>query len=434
MKEFLFMSQEKRTIPIGVADFIEMRKNNYCYIDKSLFIKEILNSGSQVSLFTRPRRFGKTMNMSMLFSFLNCHGPLAKTYFEGLNIAKEQQICSKHMNQYPVFFVTLKNLACQNMADFYFDFARRMAQELQKFRYLLDAQTTSPEEKAWFASLLSGEAKSGELKISIQLLTTLLHKHHGVKPWILIDEYDAPIHSAFQHEQYSECILFMKDLYSNALKDNSSLNKAVLTGILRVAKESIFSGLNNTEILSVVSPDYSNYFGITENELKSLLQEYELEQEFPKVKNWYNGYHFGDFSQLYNPWSILNWLKSKSHQFQPYWVNTSNNDLVKTLFFEHKDKLQEDIFKILSGENIQIRLSEDLHFPSLKAHCSSEDYFTLLLHAGYLTIKTRDEDEFYTLTIPNQEIQSIFRKMLGDWLNQYAPNLVKSKLKKKNMH
>ncbi|MES2614064.1 MAG: AAA family ATPase [Bdellovibrionota bacterium] len=420
------MTTEKRPIPIGLDDFKQIRENNYFYIDKTFLIKEILSSGSSVTLFTRPRRFGKTMNMSMLQYFLDCNIPSSKALFEGLKIAQEHAgFCSQHMNKCPVIFVSFKDILYENKVDFYLKLNNYISNIYNKFRYLLDSKTTSPEQREWFSTLLAGKADASLLEVSLMRLTMLLEQHHGVKPFLLIDEYDVPIHSAFHNGQYEDCIKFMKVLYGSALKGNTHLNKGVMTGILRVAKESIFSGLNHLDVASVVSYNYPNFFGITEQELKNLLVDYRVESQCESVKNWYNGYQFGQNTTIYNPWSILNWLHN-GHQFNPYWLNTSSNDLVRSLFFAHKEKLQEIIFKLLSGENVKIRLSEDLHFPSLQTNCSNEDYLTLLLHSGYLT--TRNEEflqnrYWYTLSIPNEEIRIIFSDMMDMWLKQIAPNL-----------
>ncbi|MES2613921.1 MAG: AAA family ATPase [Bdellovibrionota bacterium] len=419
--------EENRALPIGVSDFKEIREYNYCYVDKTKLISEFLKSGSKVSLFTRPRRFGKTLNMSMLKNFLDCNSPSSKSLFSGLKIESEDNgKYLEHMNKYPVFFITLKSLEFLNYEDFTAALNQRLAVEFEKFKYLLDSEHISEDQKARFKRIKSEQATRVDLISSLQFICHILFAHHKVKPILLIDEYDAPIHSAFQTGQYEECIQFMRALFSNALKDNDSLQKAALTGILRVAKESIFSDLNHIEILTVVSPNYANFFGLTEDELKKLIVEYHLEQDFTQVKYWYNGYQFGSHSSIYNPWSILSWLKNSEHEFKSYWLNTSSNELVRSLFFKHKETFQEDIFKILSGENITICLSEDLHFPSLQTNCSSEDYLTLLLHSGYLTVKNKEFKQskfWYTLGIPNEEIKIIFSNMMELLVKQVAPNL-----------
>ncbi|MES2614877.1 MAG: AAA family ATPase [Bdellovibrionota bacterium] len=423
------MTTKKRPLPIGLDDFKSIRDNEYCYIDKTLFIKDILTSGAHVTLFTRPRRFGKTLNMSMLSYFLDCNIPSSKTLFRGLKIETEDNgKYMQSMNQYPVFFITLKNLEFLSFEYFSAALNQRLAREFEKFKYLLDSEHLSEDQKERFRRIKSETTARIDLKVSLQFICDVLFIHHKVKPFLLIDEYDAPIHSAFKNKQYTECMEFMRDFYADVLKGNTSLHKAVLTGILRVAKESIFSGLNNLDVASVISYNYSNYFGITEAELKNTLVEYEVEAEFNSVKNWYNGYQFGKIATIFNPWSILSWLHNGG-QFKPYWLNTSANELVRSLFFEHVETLQEDIFKILSGENVSLRLSEEMNFPSLQTHCYNEDYLTLLLHTGYLTVKKEEmlQNRFwYTLGIPNEEIKIIFTDMMDLWLKQVAPNLKKS--------
>ncbi|MES2615817.1 MAG: AAA family ATPase, partial [Bdellovibrionota bacterium] len=416
------IKKDKRPIPIGISDFKKLRENNYFYVDKSLLIKEIWTK-AEVTLFTRPRRFGKTLNMSMLYYFFDSSESSAKTLFNGLKISTEDNgKYLAHMNKYPVFFITLKSLDFMNFENFSVEFNKRLAVEFEKFKYLLESEHVSKYQKEVFVRIISRQATPTDLRSSLQFMSHILFAHHKIKPILLIDEYDAPIHSAFHTGQYEECIQFMRGLYSDALKDNTSLEKAVMTGILRISKESIFSGFNNPDIATVLSPNYANYFGLTEDELKNSLNEYEVEKEHEGVKHWYNGYQFGKSVTIYNPWSILSWLHNDG-QFQAYWSNTSSNELVRSLFVEHRALLQEDVFKIIAGESITMRLSEDMHFPSLKTNCSKSEYFTLLLHAGYLTVKNKEEDGYYTLKIPNIEIQSIFRKMVGDWLAQFAPNL-----------
>ena len=360
----------------------------------------------------------------MLQSFLDCHTQ-SKLLFEGLKIQQEHpELCEKHQNKYPVIFISMKNLLYENQEKFYFKLAQQVADLCFQFRYLLESSSLSKEQCSWFSLLLEEKANPELLQISLKRLTMLLHQHHGVKPFVLIDEYDAPIHSAFQNHCYEECVSFMRELYGNTLKDNPHLKKAVLTGILRVSKESIFSGLNHLDVLTVLSPDYSQYFGLSEEELKGLLVEYALEEKFEGVKHWYNGYQFGNSTFVYNPWSILNWLKNSLHQFQAYWLNTSSNELIEKLFFAHKDKLQESLFKLLSGGSVSIQPTEHLHFPSLETQCSLVDYFTLLLHSGYVTVSPEVQEEGYcALVIPNKEIQFIFRTILGHWLEQKAPHL-----------
>lgn len=423
-------NSNKRPIPIGLDDFKKIRENNYCYIDKSLLIAEVLSSGSEVTLFTRPRRFGKTLNLSMLKYFLSCNTQSSEQLFKGLHIEKvDSGKHLQHRNKYPVVFVSFKDLPYKNKESFFKHFSGYLAEICHEFRYLLDSQATTQEQRQWLSDLLSCKADETLLQFSLKRLTMLLEQHHNVKPFVLIDEYDAPIHSAFLNGCYDECIAFMRPLYGSVLKGNAHLNKGIMTGILRVAKESIFSGLNNPNIFSVTAKKCSNYFGLTEQEVILLLETYEKSEYLSEIKRWYNGYCFGDTASIYNPWSILKWLDdSAPNSFSSYWLNTSSNDLIRALFFAHKAKLQKNIFKILAGENLPIKLTDDLNFPSLKTDCSNFDYFTLLLHSGYLTNKNdlTLPNDWISIGIPNEEIKKIFSNIVELWLKQYAPNLSES--------
>ncbi|MES2614353.1 MAG: AAA family ATPase [Bdellovibrionota bacterium] len=423
-------------IPLGIDDFDEIRTGNFCYADKTALVEQVVEGSFKVALIARPRRFGKTLNLSMLKYFFDINyqkpeGMGEKHIFEGLIVAKNDELCTQHMNKYPVLFMSFKGIQYKEHSLFLDNLREFFAFELKKYNYLLDSPFCSESDKIKFSNLLLSKANESELSKSIQFMTALLEQHHKVKPYVFIDEYDAPIHYAYNNGTYKSCVDFFSVLYGTALKGNTSLQKAVLTGILRVSRESIFSDLNNLAVYTVLQENYSSHFGFLEPEVQTLLKTYNLEQHFPQIQAWYNGYRFGESSTgIYNPWSILKWLEDGTHTFASYWVNTSRNDIIRTLYLEQRAALKPEFFELFLGNTITTRVNTETTFD---ANLTQDPaiFWGFVLQTGYLTVAdvTREGDEyFYKLKIPNKEVGFVFKNMVNAWLETLTKDLEKPKL------
>lgn len=408
-----------KRIPIGVSDFKEIVSENYYYIDKSLFINEIIQDGSKVILLPRPRRFGKTLNMSMLKYFFE--KPEDRVLFEDLKIKSCKEIMDKQ-GKYPVIYITFKDEKYSNWQDLKSGLTKLIIDEFGKYEHLLRSDTLANFEKEEFNNILNGKADYATYLKGLKTLTKYIHKHYNQKIVILIDEYDVPIQSGYVHGYYDEIIDFMRVFLSSGLKDNEYLEKAVLTGIMRVAKESIFSGLNNLKVSTLLKESYSEHFGFTEEEVENTLNYYGIEYEIDEVKRWYNGYIFGD-TVIYNPWSILNYVDNFKEGFKPHWVNTSSNDLVKFVLTKGGEKIQRELEELIQGRELIKIINEDIVMSDIAK--SSENVWSFLLFSGYLKSINKELKNgrlYCTLKIPNLEVQCLYEDIILDWLKENVNN------------
>jgi len=400
---------------IGIDDYKELIENGCAYVDKTLFIQEILERGTKLALIHRPRRFGKTINMSMLKYFFE------KTKEDNSHLFSPYKIWqtdySELQGAYPVVFFTLKEIKQKTWELAYEKLKAIIADEFKRHRYLLDSPELFDDEKKVFQAILNLEADQVKMEMSLKRLTSWLERHHDKKVIVLIDEYDAPIHMAYFQGYYPDIIDFMRNWLGGGLKDNTSLEKSVITGILRIAKENIFSDLNHGSNFTMFSEDFGDKFGLLEEEVLAVLKDYDMSDKLEEVRKWYNGYHIGSYS-VYNPWSILNYIQHKT--LKPYWVNTSGNELVKEQLTQKGVFFKEDFETLVLEGTITKLVDEGLVFTSLKK--SKEAIWGLLLFSGYLTLaempnlsRTRFSCK---LTIPNQEILALFQDMIQDYFTE----------------
>ncbi|MEF2955380.1 MAG: AAA family ATPase [Blautia sp.] len=406
------MSKEKKRLPIGLENFEQIIKENYYYVDKTGLISELLRNGGLVNLFTRPRRFGKTLNMSMLEHFFSIEGD--KSIFEGLKISKDTELTEEYMGRYPVIFVSLKGINAATY-DRAFDFAVQIMKDIAAaMQFLLESEQLSEYDKAEYQKLLDDSMSEAVFCSSLKKLSILLEKHYKTKVILLIDEYDVPLAKAFENGYYNQMIFLIRNLLEQALKTNNSLKFAVMTGCMRISKESIFTGLNNLKVLSITDERYDEYFGFTDAEVKEMLKYYGIESYYEEVKSWYDGYRFGNV-EVYCPWDVLNYcdkIKSHGDSFpENYWINTSSNDTVKK-FLQMSDniKTKREIEKLLAGEKITKELHLELTYPEM--YQSLENVWSLLFMTGYLTQRGRVDARRYQLAIPNLEIRDIFQTQI----------------------
>ena len=399
------MKNSKKTkLPIGVSNFKDIIEKNYYYFDKTKFIENILEDGSQVKLFTRPRRFGKTLNMSMLKYFFDVKNKDEnRKLFEGLNISKSEYFDMQ--GNFPVISVSFKKYQekdWENGFDMIKDIISGLYDEFEFVKEKLSAR-----KKKKFDSILMEEANLANWKNSLADLSNYLYDFYGKKVIVLIDEYDQPIINSYIEGYYDETIDFFKSFYGAVLKDNEYLEMGVMTGILRVAKENIFSGLNNLEVHTILDDEFTEYFGIIENEVEKSVEDFGLEYELKDVQKWYNGYLFGN-RQVYNPWSIINFLKNG--KLKPYWVNTSGNGLIKLYLKKLRDTIFDDFTKLLDKKNILKIINDNMTFGNLEANFE-KNIWNLFFHSGYLTLAEKYNGNDVCLKIPNEEILKMFSEM-----------------------
>lgn len=405
-------------LPVGIDDFEKIMKDNFYYVDKTGVLSELLHNWGQVNLITRPRRFGKTLNMSMLEYFFSIKGD--QSIFDGLEISKDTKLCEEHMGKYPVISVSLKgvNAATYEKA---FDFAADIIQGVaESFQFLLDSEKLSEHDKSIYKKLLDSKMDEVVLCGSLKRLSGLLEKHYGIKVILLIDEYDVPLAKAFENGYYDQMVFLLRNLLEQALKSNNSLKFAVMTGCMRVSKESIFTGLNNLKVLSITDERYDEYFGFTDTEVKEMLKYYEIEDHYEEIKSWYDGYRFGN-TKVYCPWDVLNYcdkIKDHTDTFpENYWINTSSNDAVRK-FIQMSDNLttKREIENLLAGEEITKEIHQELTYPEM--YKSLENVWSLLFMTGYLTQRGRVGTNRYKLAIPNLEIRDIFRTQIMEYFKE----------------
>lgn len=398
----------KKSMPIGISDFKKIIKENYYYFDKTNLIEKILTDNSEVKLFTRPRRFGKTLNMSMLKYFFDIkEKDENRELFKNLKISKSKFF--EKQGSAPVISISFRNYSEKNWENGFKTIKTTIADIYAEFKFLmdkLDKRELKKFESIWL------ETDEGDWKNSLLMLTKYLYEYYGQKVIVLIDEYDHPIIDSYVKGYYDDAIDFFKSFYGTVLKDNNYLEMGIMTGILRVAKENIFSGLNNLEVHTILDNEFTEYFGITEEEVNQAVKDFDLEYELEDVQKWYNGYLFGD-RKVYNPWSIVNFLKRK--KLKPYWVNTSGNELIKLYLRKLKNEIFDDFSRLLNKNSISKRINDNMIFENLEANFS-KNIWNLFFHSGYLTLAEEyDENRNnVSLKIPNEEILRMFSEMFID--------------------
>lgn len=412
------MVREKKRLPVGVENFEQIINDNYYYVDKTGLISELLRNGGMVNLFTRPRRFGKTLNMSMLEHFFSIEGE--KSIFDGLEISKDTKLCEAYMGKYPVISISLKGINAATYEDA-FDFAVQIMQRtVEDFQFLSDSEYLSEHDKSIYRELLDSNMSETVFCGGLKILSKLLEKHYKVKVILLIDEYDVPLAKAFENGYYEQMIFLIRNLLEQALKTNNSLKFAVMTGCMRISKESIFTGLNNLKVLSITDERYDECFGFTDTEVREMLKYYETEGHYEEIKSWYDGYQFGEV-EVYCPWDVLNHcdkIKDHANVFpENYWINTSSNDAVKK-FIQMSDNLttKREIEKLLAGEEITKEIHQELIYPEM--YQSLENVWSLLFMTGYLTQRGRVDAKRYKLAIPNLEIRNIFETQIMEYFKE----------------
>lgn len=409
-------------LPVGIDNFEKIRQNGFYYVDKTSLIEQLFSNWGEVNLFTRPRRFGKTLNMSMLKYFFEIGTD--RSLFDGLHICANEKICSEHMGKYPVIFLSLKNAEGLNFDTAKYQMVELIAREAERFPFLAKDTNLSDRDREKHRALtafadghyqMSDEVLYG----SLQTLSELLYKHFNQKTVILIDEYDVPLDKAFQHGYYREMVALIRALFGRALKTNEALAFAVLTGCLRVSKESIFTGLNNFKILSITDSRFDEQFGFTDKEVQKLLADYHLEARFSETKEWYDGYRFGNVD-VYCPWDVINHIDrikdDPNARPEAYWINTSGNDLVKRFVDKANRTTRNEIEQLIAGNAIEKMLRLDLTYDEIDN--SIENLWSVLFTTGYLTQTGMTEDGAYRLVIPNREIREGFKLQIQEWFKK----------------
>lgn len=405
----------QKPLPIGISDFKTVIEEGYAYVDKTLFIEELLEKGTAVALIPRLRRFGKTLNLSMVRYFFEKTDQPTDYLFKDLKIWKNEK-CRSLQGQFPVIFISLKDVKLASWQETLASFKALIAAEFQRHSYLLDGEVLSDAEKEDFYKILHKEDGQILIQNSLFLLSKWLHRYHNIPAFLLIDEYDTPAHAAFFHGYYDIFILFMRNWLSAGLKDNMYLAKGVLTGILRIAKESVFSGLNNVSTFSILNSTFQDKFGLLESEVKSLLEERGLGESLPMMRKWYNGYRIGSCEGIYNPWSVLKCIEENG-ELAPYWANTSDNALMKQLITKGSKEIKSDVEVLINGGIIEKEIEEGIVFSGLEQ--DPKAIWTLLLFSGYLTLaETPASMKPYLLRIPNSEIEKIYTSMIVEWFEK----------------
>jgi hypothetical protein len=432
-----------KKLPVGVSDFKDMVTGDYYYIDKTLFIKEIMDKGDKILLIPRPRRFGKTLNLFMLKYFYDCcpetlsqgaeslptgtaaPGNSYGKLFDSLAITRAGKKYLDHMGKYPVIFLTFKNIKELDWETAYRKITKLIQDEYLKHDYLLNSPKLKSSEKDYFKKIINLEGEREDYEISLERLLIFLNRYYGTRGVILIDEYDAPVHEGFYRDYYEEIINFMRNFLGGGLKDTDQyLEKSIITGTMRIARESIFSDLNNPGVYTLLSKEFDDKFGFTEEELEAVLKDFNLLHRCGEVQKWYNGYRFGK-RIIYNPWSIINFLGSEEKELKPYWLNTSDNKLVEGLLSKGGKELRKELEQLIRGETIEKTIEDNI---ILKDVYTDEDLsWSFLLMAGYLkqTDKSMDADDgkmFYTLSIPNMEVKTTYKRIIRRYFSTKIEN------------
>ena len=414
-----------KKLPIGIDEFEKIRTNDFYYVDKTMFIAELLQNWGEVNLFTRPRRFGKSLNMSMLKNFLEIG--CDPTLFDGLEISREEKLCEEYMGRFPVISISLKNVDGQTFEAASAKLRNVIGKEAMRFQFLLESERLSDIEKDSYRKLIRIEEGSqaifdmtdAVLTDSLQTLSQLLSKHYDRKVVLLIDEYDVPLDKAFQNNYYDEMVLLIRSLFGSVLKTNDSLYFAVLTGCLRISKESIFTGLNNLKVHGISDVRYDEYFGFTESDVKAMLDFYGLSSHRDEIRGWYDGYRFGNVD-VYCPWDVINYcdvlLADPSAEPENYWANTSGNDLVRRLLKKADQTARDEIERLINSGSIVKTVRQDLTYRDVDE--SLDNIWNVLYSTGYLTQKRRLPGKQMELAIPNREVGELFVDLVKDWFRE----------------
>ena len=406
-------------LPVGIDQFDKLIKSGFYYVDKTRLIEQLLQNWGEVNLFTRPRRFGKTLNMSMLKSFFEIGTD--KTLFDQLYIAANKELCEEYMGQYPVIFLSLKGVDGLNFEEAKSMLKITIRTEAQRHYELKKSEKVSEENRKLFNDILSGQDE--RIEDSLRMLSQILFEHYGKKSIILIDEYDVPLDKAFQHGYYKGMVSLLRGLFGQALKTNEFLQFAVLTGCLRVSKESIFTGLNNFKVLSIADVRFDEQFGFTDEEVRKLLKDYDLEDYFSEAKEWYDGYHFGN-ADIYCPWDVINYVEHLRYdpeaEPEAFWINSSGNDLVKRFVAKADQTTKDEIEQLIAGDVIEKKIRQDLTYDEIDQ--SIDNLWSVLFTTGYLTQTGRAERGIYKLMIPNKEVREVFIDQIQQWFDQTIVN------------
>ena len=415
------MTMKKKKLPIGIENFEELQKEEFYYVDKTNLIRDLLMQWSKVNLFTRPRRFGKSLNMSMLKYFFEPGGD--KEIFKKLAISGETEICEKYMGKFPVVSISLKGINGESYEKACAMAVQVIQSEARRFQYLLESERLTAYEKKVVASLLQADMGEDLLCSSLKIMSELLEKHHGCKVILLIDEYDVPLAKAFERGYYDQMVIFIRNMFEYALKTNDSLKFAVLTGCMRISKESIFTGLNNIKVLSVADVQFDEYFGFTDQEVKDMLDYYGFSDRYDEVKEWYDGYQFGNVG-VYCPWDVINYcdtLKADPDaQPRNYWLNTSSNEAVRRFIRESDHAAtRREIEKLVAGEAITKEIHQELTYKDM--YDSIDNLWSVLFTTGYLTQRGKPDGDNFRLVIPNVEIRKIFTSQIMELFKESVP-------------
>ncbi|RHO72654.1 hypothetical protein DW083_08605 [Parabacteroides sp. AF48-14] len=428
---------DRKKLPIGISDYKELIDEDYYYVDKTDFIRQIIEEGSKITLLPRPRRFGKTLNLSTLrYFFERTEGNIYRPLFNGKNIEQWKDF-DRYQGKYPVILVTLKDCKGDTFEATLSQIKIQMQQEFARHRYLLNDEL-SELDRLWFNQVLMLQADEVMIQNSLLFLSGLLATHWGTPPLVLLDEYDTPIHVAFDKGYYDRMIGFMRNFMSLVFKDNTDIFRGIITGILRVSKESIFSGLNNIDVDTILELPMCTSFGFTQEETDQMLTDYLLDAQKDEVKNWYNGYLFGD-QTVYNPWSVLSFI-NKGGVLAPYWVNTGSDVLLRHLLADGPSQIRMGVESLIQGEPIRSVINDKLAFPDLLSEASN--IWSFMLFSGYLKatdpVKNNDDLMEYTLQVPNREVRTVFFTIIRSWINNGPVKndrleLMLQALKEKNM-
>lgn len=403
------MLKQLKKLPVGIENFREIRQDNFYYVDKTKLIEQLLTQWGKVNLFTRPRRFGKSLNMSMLKAFFEAGTELE--LFDGLYISGNRELCENYMGRFPVISISLKGINAEDFDGAYRLLVRMINAEARRLWQLLKKRELDDIDKRMFDELLSGEMSQDTLVYSLRELSELLEKHYGEKVIVLIDEYDVPLAKANENGYYEKMILLIRNLFENVLKTNDSLKFAVLTGCLRVAKDSIFTGLNNFKVYPITKVAFDEYFGFTDDEVREMLDYYGMKQDYETVKDWYDGYRFGNVD-VYCPWDVINYcsdhLEEPELPPQNYWLNTSSNETIYHFIDgmgEQQKVTKAELELLVNGEAVQKEINQELTYKEL--YLSTENIWSTLFMTGYLTKRGEPDGTRYNLVVPNQEIRNI---------------------------
>ena len=409
----------KLKLPVGIENFEEIRKSGFYYIDKTRLIDQLLQNWGKVNLFTRPRRFGKTLNMSMLKSFFEIGTD--SSLFEGLYISNNTELCNEYMGKYPVIFLSLKGVDGLTFSKSKEMLSEIIKEEADRHYYLKNSEKLTQEDRISFQSILTGTDEN--IENSLKTLSRFLYKHYDRKTIIIIDEYDVPLDKAFQNGYYKEMVALIKGIFGQALKTNDFLQFAILTGCLRISKESIFTGLNNFEVLSILNVQYDECFGFTDAEVRKILKDYGLSAHYADMKEWYDGYRFGN-TDIYCPWDVIRYSKSlcmdEEAKPEDFWSNSSGNAIVRRFIDKADASTKNEIERLIAGEYIEKEISQELTYEELDDKI--ENLWSVLFTTGYLTQQGRTDDDRYRLAIPKKEIRNLFIKKVREWFRDASKN------------